>query len=124
MKKMGDLYPRLRELPGHEAAAEADARVYFPANGPPAPAEFPPPAAQLASFARAMRRLVADGGRLAPRAVRKARRAACGSCSHHVASPDSCSKCGCGSVVPGGLVAKLAIASSECPDDPPRWGPV
>lgn len=76
------------------------------------------------SFAGAMRDLIADGGRLAPRAVRKARRGCCETCPFHRAEPDSCLKCGCGSVVPGGLTAKLAIASSECPGKPPRWGPV
>jgi hypothetical protein len=76
------------------------------------------------SFLGAMRDLVADGGRIAPRDVRRYRRAACLACPRHDPARDSCSKCGCGSVVPGGLAAKLAIASSECPDDPPRWGPV
>ena len=82
----------------------------------------PPGALAMAgSFVAAMRALVADGGRLAPREVRQARRATCEACPFHQAVPDSCLKCGCGSVIPGGLTAKLAIASSVCPDEPPRW---
>lgn len=73
------------------------------------------------NFLGAMRGFVADGGRLAPREVRRARRATCDACPFHATSPDSCTKCGCGAVVPGGLSAKLAIASSFCPDKPPRW---
>lgn len=113
---LGDLYPRLRELPGYEAIA--DREVEQEAVEPPG---LP---AMARSFLGAMRGLVADGGRLAPREVRKARRAECLACPLHAATPDSCSKCGCGSVVKGGLAAKRAIASSVCPDHPPRWGAV
>jgi hypothetical protein len=90
------------------------------------PVEVSPPGllAMSVSFLAAMRALVADKGRLAPRAVRKARRATCEACPHLDPRIDACRKCGCGSVVKFGLVAKLAIASSECPDDPPRWGSV
>jgi hypothetical protein len=87
-------------------------------------AEGPSLLEMAGGFLAAMRGLVADGGRLAPRAVRKARRAACLACPHHDPGLDACRQCGCGSVIPGGLVVKRAIASSECPDSPPRFGPV
>lgn len=112
---MGQTVPHLCQLAAEGQPGRAEQLIAI------AEGKAPTAASMAGSFFRAMRGLVADKGRLAPREVRRARRAACEACPFHVASPDSCSKCGCGSVVPGGLAAKLAIASSECPDSPPRW---
>jgi hypothetical protein len=84
---------------------------------PPSPRQ-PPPDPGLAEKARnlagAVAGFVADGGRIAPPEIQAARRAECERCENLVNA--KCRLCGC--VL---MDAKRAMASSTCPDSPPRW---
>lgn len=122
--------PSSRIVPWEDLPPHIQAMVARPAPEPPP--EPTPPAPTLlskaSSFVGAVATHIADGGRKAPEEVRAARLEACQTCPLHV-EPDGCTACGCGvnpalSFVGLDLELKRSWASSRCPDNPPRWGPV
>lgn len=112
---LGDLYPRLKQLPGYEAIAGREI--------PDVSRESPSLPAMAADAARSLAAHLADGGRKAPPEVQAERMTTCRACPHLEPTMPACRKCGCGSVLKGGLELKLSWASSRCPDLNPRWGP-
>jgi hypothetical protein len=67
---------------------------------------------------------VADGGRIAGPDVQAERLEICRTCPHFEPTMPACRRCGCGSVVKGGLELKISWASSACPLPAPRWAAV
>lgn len=135
MKTMGDVYPRLLDLPGYEAIAAMPfgqappamhpaVRDRVLADPPPDPPGLLTMAGNLAGSAIAH---VADGGRKASPKVQAERRAICRACPLLV--DGGCTACGCGTIKSLSLVGlaldlKRSWASSRCPLEPPRWGAV
>lgn len=71
------------------------------------------------NLAQAAAGWAASGFAIAPQSVYDARRVTCGQCPNYSADEffHHCSICGCTGV-------KLHLATSKCPDNPPRWGAV
>jgi hypothetical protein len=81
----------------------------------------PGPVAKVGNAVKAVVAHVADNGRVASPAVQAQRMAICRACPEFEPTAPACRRCGCGTVVKGGLELKLSWASSECPLNPPRW---
>ena len=72
--------------------------------------EYPALATQARNLWRDIKAFVASGGKLAPKALRKARVAVCESCEHWDAQQRRCTQCGCkGDAKVYSLVAKCPL---------------
>lgn len=77
--------------------------------------EAPPTILEKAvNFTKSMVGFAKSGFKFAPEEVIKERLNICGQCPNY--DNGSCRLCGCT------LQAKVRIATSVCPDNPPRWG--
>ena len=74
----------------------------------------PPGLVEMAgNFVGAMASWLAAGFPIVDEATYKSRAGTCGGCEH-VKDNGGCAVCGCRSI-------KLWLATSQCPDNPPRW---
>jgi hypothetical protein len=77
---------------------------------------------KVANFAAAAAQHVAAG---APRCTDEqiqVRHAICVTCPHY--RDNACGLCGCPVIRESNYLSKLSWADQQCPDNPPRWGPV
>lgn len=77
-------------------------------------------ATKLGRVARELKKWAAAGAEFAPRSVRRERLAICAGCSYWASSGNwglgECTFPGCGCTK-----AKAALATSRCPQTPPKW---
>jgi hypothetical protein len=120
--------PIIRESPGRRVVIhrpDLDAPLIFPAASSPV-VDHPaiPATTKLTTKARRLRRELATwlraGAPLAPRAIRRERLAICSACAYYAPAGNlglgECKFPGCGCTR-----VKLALATSRCPQTPPRW---
>lgn len=95
---------------------------------PTAPKSASPPRSSILRLAwryliaQVRERIVAKWHAL-PQRVIDERLAICKACPHYAAARHRCKLCGCcGGSGQSKWLNKLALASEECPDNPPRWG--
>jgi hypothetical protein len=107
----------LERLPGMKAAACEGCPLFVAGGTRMSPIE------RVVSFGKTMAktgiRKLRTGEALASLEVIQERAAICGACSHNVGG--ICDLCDCSTVGGRVLSNKLAHASAECQDKPPRW---
>lgn len=103
MKTMGEVYPRLLELPGYEEIA---ARPFVP----PAPPPEPSLVAKAASFATAVVKHVAAGCPTRTEERQAELKAICLSCVHQQGEASKCGVCGCSN-----MDLKRSMRRERCP---------
>jgi hypothetical protein len=119
----GEMFPRIKTLPGYEELAE----MPYPEPEPEPEPEPPGLLKMAANLVVAVVEHAADGFRKASPEVQAERERLCLACDpYHEKARDACRACGCGVIGAASFVGldlklKRSLASSRCPLGPPRW---